>query len=312
MSKDTSEQIQALLITLACLTTVLFALVYFTVGSISLSQEIQDFVRGILGNIIATILSFLVTYLFLTKNGIRLGDDDVQSGIDALKVDTDLLKEAVTLQDMAGEVNKATNKNWLWNAFNEGLYKDTRKIKKDLELNTEILKAIRDESKDSDRIRERIKINLERETLMSERDLLREERDKIRQQLQQTRSELREKTSEAMRKDIEITRKDAEISEKRQEIRSKERKIDEKDDRIADFSRQLSALRNELKQDIVGLRSTVTTYTSDMASAVGSLNFNQKFILADKSSSVLNKLEQVESASSRIVDILEDLNSEAE
>ena len=139
-----SQNNQAVLAVFALVVTVTLMLAYFQIASNTHDQSWKEFLQGIIGNIIATTLSFFAIYLFITWTQISFSDDKTSSEI-LNEINT--VKDAVTFQNAAGEVNENLNKNWLWEAYNNRLNADVKKLDAELKKHSDILEAIRDESK---------------------------------------------------------------------------------------------------------------------------------------------------------------------
>ena len=175
-------------------------LIYFQVDSTTQNQSWKAFLQGIIGNIIATTLSFFAIYLFIVWTQISFSDDKSTSEIlDEIST----VKDAVTLQSPAGEINKNLNKNWLWEAYNNRLNVDIKKLDTELKNQLEILEAIRDESKDADKIQERIKINAELASLKERLQSAQQVIISKEQELIKTGQELNKKEQEIARQDRE-------------------------------------------------------------------------------------------------------------
>jgi hypothetical protein len=158
VSNSRPQNNQAIIAAFALFVTVTLMLIYFQVDSTTQNQSWKAFLQSIIGNIIATTLSFFAIYLFIAWTRISLNDDKGTSEIlDGIST----VKDAVTFKDSAGDIDKRLNKNWLWEAYNNRLNADVKKLNSELKKHLDILEAIRDESKDADKIQERIKINAE-------------------------------------------------------------------------------------------------------------------------------------------------------
>ena len=200
MSNNRSQNDQAILAAFALVVTIALMLTYFHIASTAQDPSWKEFLQGIIGNIIATTLSFFAIYLFITWTRIPLSDDKSSSEI-LSKINT--VKDAVEFPNSAGEINKDLNRNWLWEAYNNRLNVDIKKLDAELKNQLEILEAIRDESKDSDKIQERIKINAE---LTSFKERLQSAQQSIivkEQELVRTGQELNKKEQEIARQDRE-------------------------------------------------------------------------------------------------------------
>ena len=173
---------------------------YFHIASTAQDPSWKEFLQGIIGNIIATTLSFFAIYSFIAWTRIPLRDDKRFSEI-LSKIN--IVKDAVAFQDSAGEINKNLNRNWLSEAYNNRLNVDIKKLDTGLSSQLKILEAIRDESKDSDKIQERIIINAE---LASFKERLQSAQQAIiakEQELVRTGQELNKKEQQIARQDIE-------------------------------------------------------------------------------------------------------------
>ncbi|MBE9182966.1 hypothetical protein IQ268_30995 [Oculatella sp. LEGE 06141] len=176
----------------AVYTSLVFASVVLAfLGNYIFTQEtLKAIVINLASELLAVgILFFIVDLIF------SIGEDE-NSVFDEIAT----IKEEIVTQQ--GLTIKAQSER-LDRAF-DLVIKEIEKIKGSSEEYAKILKAIRDVSKYSDEIKERIEINAERERLESERDSLKE-------QLKESQTALREKTREANRKGEELAQRRQEV-----------------------------------------------------------------------------------------------------
>lgn len=235
MSNNRSQNDQAILAAFALVVTIALILTYFHIASTAQDPSWKEFLQGIIGNIIATTLSFFAIYSFITWTQIELKNDN--SSFEILsKINT--IKDAVAFQDSAGEINKDLNKNWLWEAYSNRLNTDIKKLDTELTNQLKILEAIRDESKDSDKIRERIIINAELASL--------------KERLQSAQQVIIAKEQELVRTGQEMNKKEQEIARQDRERENLIRQIASLTTQIGNmessFNRALIDMGNKLKE----------------------------------------------------------------
>lgn len=210
-------------------------LIYFQVDSTTQNQSWKAFLQGIIGNVIATTLSFFAIYLFIAWTRISLSDD---KGTSEILDEISTVKDAVTLKDSAGQIDKRLNKNWLWEAYDNRLNADLNKLNTELKKHLEILEAIRDESKDADKIQERIKINAELASL--------------KERLQSAQQVVITKDQELVRLGQELNKKEQEIARKESERENLIKQIASLTERMGNmevsFNKALTDMGNKLKE----------------------------------------------------------------
>ena len=229
MTSSRSPNNQTILAAFALVMTVTLTLTYSQITSTIQDQSWKEFLQGIIGNIIATTLSFFVIYLFIAWTQISFGDDNNSSEILS---EIHIVKDAVTFQDSAGEVNKNLNKNWLWEAYNNRLNADVKKLDTELKKHLKILEAIRDESKDADKIQERIKINAELASL--------KEKLKNAQQLINT-------------KDKELVRISQDLNKREQEIAGKDKEREGLIEQINSLTLQMGKIETSFNRALIDM-----------------------------------------------------------
>ncbi len=112
---DNSAYIAALF---AALVTALLATVFFLVETSIKNAGLKEFIQGISGNIIATTLSFLIVYIFITSRG-ALGKqrEDQQRTLNELNIQIDQLRAEVFSRldriavEMGKEIDEKLNPN---------------------------------------------------------------------------------------------------------------------------------------------------------------------------------------------------------
>lgn len=229
MNNNRSQNNQAILAAFALVVTITLIFTYFQVESATQDQSWRAFIQGIIGNMIATTLSFFAIYLFIAWTRMPLGDD---KGMSEILDEINLIKDAVTFKNSADEIDKKLNKNWLWEAYSNRLNVDINKLNTELKKHFEILEAIRDESKDSDKIQERIKIN-------AELAFLRERLQSIQQTL--------------ISKDQELVRVGQELNKKEQDISRKDRERENLIEQITSLTRQIGNMETSFNRALVDM-----------------------------------------------------------
>ena len=224
-----SQNDQAILAAFALVVTIALILAYFHIASTAQDPSWKEFLKGIIGNIIATTLSFFAIYSFITWTRIPLRDDKSFSEI-LSKINT--VKDAVAFQDSAGEINKDLNRNWLWEAYNKRLNVDIKKIDAGLSSQLKILEAIRDESKDSDKIQERIIINAELASL--------------KERLQSSQHAI-------IAKEQEIVRTGQELNKKEQQIARQDRERENLIRQIASLTTQIGNMESSFNKALIDM-----------------------------------------------------------
>ena len=233
MSNSRSQNDQAILAAFALVVTIALILTYFHITSTAQDPSWKELIQSIIGNIIATTLSFFAIYLFITWTKFELKKDSSSSEI-LSKINT--IKDAVAFQDSSGEINKELNRNWLWEAYSNCLNADIKKLDTGLTSQLKILEAIRDESKDSNKIQERIIINAELASL--------------KERLQGAQQVIIVKEQELVRIGQELNKKEQEIA---RQVRERENLIRQ----IASLTKQIGNMESSFNRALMDMGNKI-------------------------------------------------------
>lgn len=312
MSRNrSSNETQILLFYLAVGVFIILTGAYFLLEGMQ-DQNLKEFLQGVSGNVIATVISFIIVYLFLSKNNISLGGNDSSSQIlnetadildelsrlSVIKSDINSIKDAVSFHDDLGDIDKSRNKNWLWNAYREELNADIKKTNSTLRKCLGMIEAIMQESVNSSQFKERYRLN-------EENTSLKVEIASLNGTLQNLRSTLQGKEEEIARKNAELSTKNDELLRKDEDLRRKDREIREKDKEIRDMNENLSSLKREMSNLTSTMNSFTTGFAADFAnmnakvvSTIGNSSVNQDLVLQQLKINTSRQLQQFEGSTS--------------
>lgn len=306
MSRNrSSKDKQTLLLYLAFVVFLILTGAYFALDWMPY-QNWKNFLQGVSGNIIATILSFIIVYLFLTRHRISLNDDEtssrtldktneILSRINEVLSGIDTVKGAVAFHDRMGKVDEIQNPNWLWIAHNEGPNKEKlekiSKVDRNLDECLKKVTALLEGNLDAE---ERYAINKENTSLTIELGSLKGRLQNFQAELQLKEGEISRKNRELDDKNHEVSLKQRKLEEKDEDLRRKDREIREIYENLSSIEKQIGNLGSTVKGFADGLTNNLNSMNTKLVHTIGNSNTNQEQVLQRFKSNTNQQLEQLE------------------
>lgn len=282
MSRNrSSNEMEVLLFYLAVGVFIILTGAYFLLEGLKGFDWLKTFLQGVSGNIIATVISFIIVYLFLDKKGISLGGKDNSSLIldetadildeisklSVIKSDIDSIKDAVSFHNDRGDIDKSKNKNWLRNTYREELSDDVEKANSTLKKCLGMIEAIMQESANSSQFKERYKLN-------EENTSLKVEVASLKGTLQHLRSTLRDKEEEIAKKSSELSAKNDSLLRKDEDLRRKDREISDMHETLSSLKKEISNLTSTFHGFANGFANDLASMNSKLVSSIGNVHVN--------------------------------------